>query len=125
MKNEKVALFIKAFWTFGLTLELLLIGHYEDWLQFLPLFAIGTSIIVYFSIKKKTFLRGISLVTIAVGLLGIGIHLKNNIDFELEMYPQLNGWNLFVKSMTGALPVMAPGSLIPIGLLGLLVTKLK
>ncbi|MEM6831595.1 MAG: hypothetical protein AAF551_13885, partial [Bacteroidota bacterium] len=85
----------------------------------------GTSIIVYFSIKKKTFLRGISLVTIAVGLLGIGIHLKNNIDFELEMYPQLNGWNLFVKSMTGALPVMAPGSLIPIGLLGLLVTKLK
>lgn len=125
MTNDKVALFIKSFWIVGLTLELLLIGHYADWLQLLPLSVLGIAMIGYFLMKNKTLLRVISLSTIAVGVLGIWIHLKNNYDFELEMYPQLSGWNLFTKSMTGALPVMAPGSLIPIGLLGLLITKLK
>ncbi len=124
LTNDRIARFIKVFWIAGLALELLFIGHYEDWLQYLPLIIMGVSLLIYFSTKNKKILKGISLLTILVGILGIGVHLKNNFEFELEMYPELSGWLLLKQSMTGALPVMAPGSLISVGLLGFLITRL-
>ena len=70
-------------------------------------------------------MKVVSILTILTGIMGIGLHLKNNMEFEQEMYPQLAGWDLIEGSLTGALPVLAPGALIPIGLLGLLIINLK
>lgn len=44
---------------------------------------------------------------------------QGNVEFELEMYPDLSGWKLFRDSMMGATPALAPGAMVQIGLVGL------
>jgi len=123
--NLQIALFIVLFWTFGLIFELILIGHYEGWLQYSPLIILGLGFVAYLTIKHSGIMKTISMLTVFVGIVGIGLHLKNNMEFELEMYPQLTGWDLIKGSLTGALPVLALGALIPVGLLGLMIIKIK
>ena len=53
------------------------------------------------------------------GLVGLLLHYKGNVEFELEMYPDLSGWKLFKDSMMGATPALAPGAMLQIGLVGL------
>jgi hypothetical protein len=41
------------------------------------------------------------------------------VEFELEMYPSMRGFELVAKTMTGATPVLAPGTMALLGLIGL------
>jgi hypothetical protein len=59
---------------------------------------------------------------VASGLLGIWFHYQGNVEFELEMYPTIGGVKLFWEAMKGATPALAPGTMIQLGLLGLLFT---
>lgn len=52
------------------------------------------------------------------GLYGIYLHLRANYEFELEMKPTLGGWELFTESLSGALPALAPASMIVLALIG-------
>ena len=59
------------------------------------------------------------LLCIAAGVAGGWLHYDGNAEFELEMDALLEGLELFEESMTGATPVLAPGAMIQIGLVGL------
>jgi hypothetical protein len=50
------------------------------------------------------------------------LHYQGNEAFELEMSPSRAGLSLISKTLTGATPVMAPGSMSLLGLVGLAFT---
>jgi hypothetical protein len=52
-------------------------------------------------------------------VLGVGLHYDGNEEFELEMYPTMAGVELVQNTLTGATPVLAPGSMTLLGLDGL------
>ena len=59
---------------------------------------------------------------VASGVLGVGLHYRGNVEFERELYPALAGMELVRKTLTGATPVLAPGSMALLGLVGLCLT---
>ena len=109
----------------GVFIELLLIGHKEDWWQILPLVLLASVTLVtaaaWFvsSTRVVVVLRVVMWACMLSGLVGQWLHYSGNAEFEREMYPGRAGLELFQESMSGATPVLAPGTMIVIGLLGL------
>ena len=112
------------FMMIGTAMELYLLDHYEDTLQLIPILCIGASlitlIILFFRRTKWTLgtyklLLGLTALS---GVYGAFLHLKANYEFELEMKPTVQGWDLFMESLSGALPALAPGSMIVLALIG-------
>ena len=62
--------------------------------------------------------RGTMILLVLAGTWGIRMHYHGNAEFELEMYPSLESFDLFWKAIKGATPVLAPGAVIGLGLLG-------
>ena len=56
------------------------------------------------------------------GAVGLALHYRGNMEFEFEMYPALTGLDLFRETMAGATPALCPGTMLILGLLGLLYT---
>ena len=113
--------------SFGALAELVLLGHYEDYWQWIPVgllalgFIIGT--LDWSGLRVLLLLRVMVILYIASGMVGIYLHFLGNREFELEMYPSLEGWDLFWKTLTGATPALSPGVLLLLG--GLLVIYLQ
>jgi hypothetical protein len=59
---------------------------------------------------------------VASGVVGVVLHYQGNQAFELEMSPSRAGLSLITKTLTGATPVLAPGSMALLGLVGLAFT---
>ena len=57
---------------------------------------------------------------LASGIVGVVLHYRGNADFELEMRANIRGVELIWNALTGATPALAPGTMILLGLLGLL-----
>lgn len=122
----RFALIIFLLLHIGLILELFLIGHFESFWQYFPLIALGLGILsLALQSRSLLLVKIFYLLTILAGVLGVILHLKNNWEFELEMYSGMAWSELLVKSFSGALPALAPGTLIPIGLMGFLLLQLK
>lgn len=113
---------------FGTGTELLLLEHTEDAWMWTPLVLMGSSIVLLsvYGISKNAWViklfRGLMLLFLISGLLGVWFHFKGNMEFELEMYPSMEGWELFRETMQGATPALAPGTMVQLGLLGLIYT---
>ena len=109
----------------GILVELLLIEHFEDAWQWAPIGLLAASLIVlgWHGLERGAtslnVLRGLMVLSMASGLVGLLLHYKGNVEFELEMYPDLSGWKLFKDAMMGATPALAPGAMLQIGLVGL------
>ncbi len=109
----------------GMALELLFIGHVEDWLQYVPvvLLAVGLVPVAWHVVRpSRATARGVQLLMalyVVSGLVGVGLHYRGNQEFEREMYPSMTGMELVRATLTGATPVLAPGSMALIGLVGL------
>ena len=109
----------------GLAAELLLIGHVEDPWQLLPLVLIVAGLVTlgWDALRPNGWtlrLFGVTAVLlIAGGLLGLALHYQSNVEFELEMYPDRQGFALVREALSGAIPALAPGALIQLGLVGL------
>ncbi len=114
--------------TVGLGTELLLLGHFEEWRQQVPLALLVLGLIllaVRMLYRGAIILRLFRLTMLAFvlgGMVGLWFHLSANMEFELEMYPTLSGLELLVKSLGGAMPTLAPGALVQLGLIGFLYT---
>jgi hypothetical protein len=55
------------------------------------------------------------------GFLGMGLHFYGAAEFQLETNPRIGNWELIKKVMRAeAPPVLAPGVMLQLGLLGLL-----
>jgi hypothetical protein len=59
------------------------------------------------------------LLCVAAGLVGVFLHYRGNVEFELEREPLLRGLALFREAVRGATPALAPGAMAQLGLLGL------
>jgi hypothetical protein len=109
----------------GMMAELLLIGHRETVQQQIPLMMLGLGIGVaaWHAVAPGALtVRALQLTMqlfVLSGVLGVGLHYWGNVEFELEMYPGLSGLELAQKTLTGATPVLAPGSMALLGLVGL------
>lgn len=112
----------------GTGVELLFLGHTQGITQLIPLVLIVMSLLAlaYYGLERKaaslrTFQITMVLV-LASGLLGAGLHYRANQKFELEADPNMKGFALISKVMTGAAPALAPGAMVQLGLLGLVYT---
>jgi hypothetical protein len=110
----------------GTGTELLLLEHFEDWWQLAPIVLIGCALAVLFwhAIDRRRALpiRALQIIMIlsaVSGSVGVLLHYRGNAEFELEMYPSMAGLELFRKSMMGATPALAPGTMILLALVGL------
>jgi hypothetical protein len=111
----------------GTAIELILIGHDEDRLQFIPLASIAIAMLaVVWTIASRTRRSTMRLFQAAmvqlmlVGAAGCVIHYRANMEFKLEMDPSMSGFRLFSSVMQAkAPPALAPGNLALLGLLGL------
>jgi hypothetical protein len=112
----------------GTGVELLLLEHTEDLLQWIPLGLIALSLLALLweriagSGASLLVFRGLSLLSVASGALGVWLHYRGNVEFEIESVPGLEGFELFRAAMGGATPALAPGTMILLGVLGLLST---
>ena len=114
--------------TVGTGVELLLLEHTEGFWQVLPLGLMGlggVALAWYGATGGSTSLRlfRATMGTVIVsGVVGLWLHYQGNAEFELEMYPSLEGLELFWEAVKGATPTLAPGTMLELGLIGLAYT---
>jgi 4-hydroxybenzoate polyprenyltransferase len=109
--------------------ELLLAKHTEDLPQFIPFFLLGLSLALlalYGALRRRWGLRAFQVLMIlfvAGGMTGSVLHYRGKTEFALERQPDLTGLALFREALKGTNPpLLAPGAMIALGLLGLIWT---
>jgi branched-subunit amino acid transport protein len=112
----------------GLVLELLLLEHFESVLQFIPLVLLAAVLVSATllarrpSVQTIQLFRAVMALCVVAGVVGVFLHYRGNVEFELERQPLRHGLDLFWKAIRGATPALAPGALSQLGLLGLVYT---
>ena len=106
--------------------DLILLEHYEDRLQLLPLVLIAAGLVLVVvhgigkgasSLKVLRLLMGLYLLA---GLTGLALHYRGSRAFQLEVNPGLKGSELFWRTVKAkAPPALAPAAMVHLGLLGL------
>ena len=108
----------------GTTGELILLGHTEMATQWIPIVVLGVLALVIAWHVRRTSAASVRAIQalmgtfIATGVLGVGLHLNGNVEFERELHPDEGGFQFVLKTITGATPVLAPGSMVLLGLVG-------
>jgi hypothetical protein len=114
-----------AFGVVGMTTELLLLGHVDSVSQWTPVVLLGASVLLliwHAAAPSRVTVRAVQvtmILFIVTGGIGVGLHYDGNVEFELELSPEASGFDLMAKTMTGATPVLAPGTMAVLGLVGL------
>lgn len=124
---RKLGLFLLLFGHVGTVTELALLGHHETIYQWAPIIMLGLGILAAIGVLARPTsltvkgMRGLMALYLPLSGYGLFLHLKSNIEFELEMRPSMAGFELLRETLTGAIPALAPGAMAQLGLLGLLV----
>ena len=118
-----------AFGLAGLSVELVLLEHYEDGWMLIPLAVITAAFICLLmvttaaSVRTLRVFRGVMWTMLASGLLGVVLHYRVGLEFQVDMDPTLSATQLFWKVLhMKAPPALAPGAMAQLGLLGLIST---
>jgi hypothetical protein len=119
-------LFVLVVGMTGSGAELLLTGHYEEAWQTIPVILVAVSLAVivwHVASRSLASVRSLQLtmvLCVAAGALGVVLHFRGAADFQLEMDPTISRSTLFQKVIrVKAPPVLAPGVMVQLGLLGL------
>jgi hypothetical protein len=110
--------------TVGLIPELVLLKHYGSVWQVVPLVILMFTLIASLFVWRRATPRALSIFRVAMalcvlgGIAGIVLHFTGNMEWALERDDTLSGWPLIWKVMRGATPLLAPGALAQVGLLG-------
>jgi hypothetical protein len=121
---RKLLLIVLLFSMVATGIELLLLEHVESLTQWIPLVLVGVGLVVTIALtmwpRRPALLTFGALMALYVvaGAVGLYLHYRGNVEFELEMNPALQGFELFRKTMMGATPTLSPGLLSQLGLLG-------
>jgi hypothetical protein len=106
--------------------ELVLLEHYEQPLQFVPLVLIvaaAAAIAWQMMRNDATSLRALEIIMVLFvlsGIAGIAAHFRGSAEFQLDLNPSMTVWELVEKVMRAkAPPLLAPGMMLQMGLLGL------
>lgn len=109
----------------GLAAELVLLEHTESAWQWVPLVALALGFACTVAVALRPSARtvrpfqAVMAAFVAAGALGAYLHLRGNVEWELESDATLHGPELFWAALHGATPALAPGALAQLGLLGL------
>ena len=102
---------------------------HESAAQLVPLVLLATGILagaILLLVPTRVTVRLLQLLMILFlgsGILGVGLHFQGNTEFELEMSSDRSrASTLISKTLTGATPVLAPGSMSLLGVIGLALT---
>jgi len=110
----------------GLGAELVLLEHYEEGWQWVPLVSLAVGLVLALALWMRPgpgtlcAFRAVMALYVAAGALGVYLHLGGNVEFERESDASLTGVPLLWEALRGATPALAPGALAQLGLLGLL-----
>ncbi len=111
----------------GTVTELVLLEHYEQVLQLVPVVLIASALIalVWRLISRSAAsLRAIEIIMILfvlAGFAGVLAHFHGSAEFQLDLNPAMSTWELLEKVMRAkAPPLLAPGMMLQMGLLGLI-----
>ncbi|MGH9203801.1 MAG: hypothetical protein ACRD2A_21450 [Vicinamibacterales bacterium] len=112
-----------------MAIDLLLIRHYEDSNQLIPLAvaAVGLLVMMWVAARPNVAaLRVMQLVMlcfIGTGIIGVTLHFQANAEFQREVDPAITTRDLIWKVVEAtAPPALSPGVLVQLGLLGLVYT---
>ena len=115
----------------GTEVELLLLAHYEDAWQWTPLVLIAlTAGVVLWHRNSDTkaglrALKALMILSVVAGGLGVCLHFRGATQFQREINPAEPFWNIAAKVLRSkAPPVLAPGIMIQLGLIGLVYVRL-
>jgi hypothetical protein len=110
----------------GTATELLLLQHYEDPWQVVPLVLIAPAIAALARHRRRRdsgsrhALQVLMVLLLAAGVLGVALHFDGAAGFQREIDPAIGSWDLVKKVMRAkAPPVLAPGVMLQLGLIGL------
>ena len=110
-----------VFTTVGLIAELLLTRHWDGFWQIVPLVLLGLGLGAAVVRVHARALQAVMALCILSGIAGTVLHVRGKVEFALERNPALEGWALVRETLKGTSPpILAPGAMIAIGLLGLL-----
>jgi hypothetical protein len=110
----------------GTVVELVLLSHYEQPVQLVPVVLIVLALIVLawhvmgHSAASLRVLMGLMVLFVLAGFAGFVAHFHGSAEFQLDLEPSLSTWELLEKVMRAkAPPLLAPGMMMQLGLLGL------
>ena len=110
----------------GTVTELVLLEHYEQPMQFVPLVLIVAAVAVLGWELRRHDMASRRAVQIVMGLFvlagfaGFVAHFHGSAEFQLELNPDMGNWELMEKVLRAkAPPLLAPGMMLQMGLLGL------
>ena len=109
-------------------LELVFAQHYQEPVMFIPFGLVALTLLALTTVALRPttrFLRlfqGVMALLFVGSVLGVFFHLQGNLEVVQEVNPDLSGFALVWKVLTGAAPAFAPALLAFVGLLGLLFT---
>lgn len=122
---RKILLAILFLGMLGSGAELLLLKHTEDVWQWIPLVLLAAGLItcawhgVSGGTSATRLMRWLMIGFIIGGGLGIFFHYQGLAEFKLESNPSLAGWDLVWQAIRGKTPpLLAPGAMIQLGLVG-------
>jgi uncharacterized membrane protein len=110
----------------GTVTELVLLEHYEQPLQFVPLVLIVAAIAVLFwelrrrDMASRRAMQMVMALFVLAGFAGFVAHFQGSAEYQLELNPEMSNWELLEKILRAkAPPLLAPGMMLQLGLLGL------
>jgi len=110
----------------GTVVELVLLSHYEQPVQLVPVVLLVLALIVLawhamgHSAASLRVLMGLMILFVLAGFAGFVAHFYGSAEFQLDLEPSLSTWELLEKVMRAkAPPLLAPGMMMQLGLLGL------
>ena len=110
----------------GLVAELFLMEHYDSWTQIIPFAVLGCGLAVGVSLAYRPtrcmvqVFQAVMGTAVLTGLVGLWLHYRGNELFELEIAPSARGFDLVWSALRGAIPILAPGAFVLLGLLGII-----
>ena len=109
----------------GTAAELILLGHVDSAAQWIPVVALAAAVQLLLWHAARPGPRTVRVIRllmyayIAFGIIGVGLHYDGNVEFEHELHPKDAGLTFLRHTIAGATPVLAPGSMMLLGLLGI------
>ena len=110
----------------GTVTELVLLGHYEEPLQFVPLVLIAVALLTIWwefsrhDLASRRAMQIVMTLFVVAGFLGFAAHFYGSAQYQLELNPEMDAWELLEKILRAkAPPLLAPGMMLQLGLLGL------
>ena len=109
----------------GTAAELILLGHVDSPAQWIPVvaLAIALPLLCWHAARPSPLtvrlIQSTMWAYIVAGVVGVGLHYDGNVEFERELHPKDSGLAFLRHTLAGATPVLAPGSMMLLGLVGI------